>query len=1056
MASFKNRQSSENNQSFPESGYVPESHSYQEKHFQPLMNEPVVEGTQYTEVGVTVTPDPIEATPERHQRSDVVEKSDQPGENDLLKQQIRQSYQGNSDSGTQYSTPDVSSGVSSGSEGTFTGASSAGTAGSAAAATTTATTTVAATATTATVTATISSVAVTAAAAVIIAATVIIPLLEAPQNISFSEIIVTDSSVYYSIYIEDYEEGMDLTVSLHNNFTNRQHTVDSNYVEFTERNLKPNMEYKLTLYGSMATVLKETVVKTQKTSGETGLTVNKAEFDATDGMIHVSAVLSDPNSELSDFKAVLYDDTQNRTAVWSAPIQDFKTDLTLDPGFDPDMKVSGTFALECLREGEPYTLYEREMSVYGLPYFGLAYPMELVDHAITLDCEIIDPEGLRSDYVATLLVEDASGLGSSFELTSEITGKTVTFSHADRIPGTDETYTFIDAHLTVVCTENGERKAVLKEDYSSYVSPAISVNQADMKVEHNTGAQSTSTDLSVKAVIVDKNGEWQNLKAVLSGTDGRGDPQEIVVGLSIDDLKQNNWTFSFPVSDYSMEFSTDITISFVNGNETLLTFTGLSMIPLVETGEASYDSSTRTATVALVNIVDSFGQWFDSDGEWIADSSQNPAIYWGSDPMPGSVVRSGSGYVAEFVLGDSSDSYVNRSLSFIMGNNEATVIFHYYTMSDPRSVSENLDIEYQMIVTGVNSAIEDSNTRITFNGTQLSISQIDHMNEDKIITFVVYETLLNTPGTLVVSIDEGDGYVAICQRDLTFINPVGVSLDYVIDQDLDTGDDVIYGVLRVDTKGLVDSTSPSLVGTNGNERDITGALTPTSGVYEFMFPYDDEPAYLKANILIEGVYYLVTATYTHNYTISNDYVTFNGDSLQGYLDINGPILSNIWVTFTAADKTEEGFDGSGTMNIDSKNFSFSLSEDMINVPGTLTVMDGNQYDYTTLCTIDYTFVYVAPTTLSATFVPGTGTQSQVGTATIVMDMSNVTVTQDDPPYLSDGFGLDSAVYGTYNPQTKQCTFTFEMESTYADGQPHDVRLTIGSAIYPMNVTFTTT
>ena len=100
MASFKNRQSSENNQSFPESGYVPESHSYQEKHFQPLMNEPVVEGTQYTEVGVTVTPDPIEATPERHQRSDVVEKSDQPGENDLLGQQLRQNLQGNSDSGT--------------------------------------------------------------------------------------------------------------------------------------------------------------------------------------------------------------------------------------------------------------------------------------------------------------------------------------------------------------------------------------------------------------------------------------------------------------------------------------------------------------------------------------------------------------------------------------------------------------------------------------------------------------------------------------------------------------------------------------------------------------------------------------------------------------------------------------------------------------------------------------------------------------------------------------------------------------------------------------------
>ena len=274
MASFKHRQPSDTNQSVPETESVPETHSYQEKHFQPTLNEPVVETEQYTEYGATVKPDPTRARSNPTVKSDVTERSDQPGEEDVLaKDRLNRSLQGNSDSGTQYSTPDVGSGVSSGSEGY---AHTYGSVGSTSAAASSATATAAATATaTSTVAAGAASAVVAGAGAVLIAVTLIIPMvLGVPSAIIFEDIVATDSSIYYSIYFEDYEEGMELYVSLHNNFTDRTHTVESESFSFVERDLKPNMEYTLTVYGSMSAVLKEQVIKTKPSTDVPTLTVN--------------------------------------------------------------------------------------------------------------------------------------------------------------------------------------------------------------------------------------------------------------------------------------------------------------------------------------------------------------------------------------------------------------------------------------------------------------------------------------------------------------------------------------------------------------------------------------------------------------------------------------------------------------------------------------------------------------------------------------------------------------------------------------------------------------
>ena len=194
MASYKRRQSSDYNQSVPETEFIPETHAYQEKHYQPTLNQPVSESHAETEYGSTVTPDTVETRAEKNPRSTVIEKSDQPGEFDLASGQVEQNVQGNSDPGTQYSTPDVSSGVSSG-PGGFTAYGG----GAAAVGSTTATTVVAST-----TAASITSVAVTTVGAIVVTATLILPLIMGvPSAIIFDEISVTDTTVYYSIYFED-------------------------------------------------------------------------------------------------------------------------------------------------------------------------------------------------------------------------------------------------------------------------------------------------------------------------------------------------------------------------------------------------------------------------------------------------------------------------------------------------------------------------------------------------------------------------------------------------------------------------------------------------------------------------------------------------------------------------------------------------------------------------------------------------------------------------------------------------------------------------------------
>ena len=446
MSSIKRRQSSDYNQSVQETEFIPETHSYQEKHFQPTLNQPVPESHSETEYGSTVTPDDILTRNDRSPRSTVIESSDQPGEQDLLREQLNQNLQGNSDTSVHYSTPDVSSGVSSG-PGGFTGIETGAAVGS-----TTATVTVAATSTIAS----ISSVAVTTVGAVIVAATIILPLIVGvPSAIVFEEISVTDTTVFYSIYFEDYEEDMELTVSLHNFFTERTHTVEYSSISVMEKGLTPGMEYKITVYGNMGTILEERTVKTTK-SPLYPTAVTFGSMYVTDTTV-ICPIEFEGYSPEMDLTVSLHNSSTVRSQkVDSNPMK------FLEEGLDPEttyyLTVYGPNS-EILNETVVTTAKEPvpELNVTTADF-------STTDGLIHLSASLDDPKGACSDFKA-VFYDETGGKHT------EVRSVPITSFDSDITldPGL-ATDTFIEGSFTVECTIGGANTVMFEKDLTAYGS----------------------------------------------------------------------------------------------------------------------------------------------------------------------------------------------------------------------------------------------------------------------------------------------------------------------------------------------------------------------------------------------------------------------------------------------------------------------------------------------------------------------------------------------------------------------------------------------------------
>ena len=647
MASFKRRQSSDYNQSVPETQPVPETHAYQEKHFQPTLNQPVSENHSETEYGSTVTPDRIENRDDKSPRSTYTESCDQPGEDDLLNQQISQNLQGNSDAGTQYSTPDVSSGVTSGPGGYTT--YDPGTI--AAASSTTAASTVVVSSTVASV----SSVAVATVGTVVIAATLILPLIiGVPSAIIFDEISVTDTTVYYSIYFEDYEEDMDLTVCLHNNFTNRSHTVESESISVFEENLKPNMQYKITVYGSLGTVLEEKTVTTEKSRISPELNVSVAEFNMSDGLIHLSAELDDPKGICSDFKAVFYDETDGKhVAVRTVDIPNFDNEITLDAGLAPDTFVDGKLTVECLADGGNLVLFEKDITAYGVPYFGFVGRPTITDGTAVVQCLIVDPANIRTDYHWMFYTqEDTDYDVSKFTDDGAMTGSSFTVTG---VP----TYTHQSFFIKVSWEEStmGDMRTL---EYKTYDSP-VTVDTSGMWIEDMGGG---SLVLEVPVSVNDPDGVWTELELVL----GDATYSSTYYGqASVISFSRSDTLVTIPITEAGL-YGKTVPLTVRNSISAKLdTFPEIVAGPTMSVGYATMDrheeseggqiSYSAYFTVEINDLVDEFHYLTDESGEW--RSTMMPMLEATDMTPPAgemtaiSVTKTGEGsYIATFYYDD--------------------------------------------------------------------------------------------------------------------------------------------------------------------------------------------------------------------------------------------------------------------------------------------------------------------------------------------------------------------------------------------------------------------
>ena len=605
VASYKRRQSSDYNRSVPETEPIPETHTYQEKHFQPTLNQSVSENHSETEYGPTVTPDRIETRDDKSPRSTFTESSDQPGEDDLLDQQVSQNIQGNSDPGTQYSTPDVSSGVSSG-PGGMSGLES-GTVAAAGSASATATVVASSGV------ASFSSIAVATAGAAIIAVTMILPMIiGVPSAIVFEDISVTDTTVYYTIFFEDYEEDMELTVSLHNNFTNRTHTVESHSISVLEENLKPNMQYKITVYGSMGVVLDERTVTTEKTSEpRPELDVTVAEFNTSDGLIHLSATLDDPEGVCSDFRAVFYDETDGKhVPVRTVDIPDFDNEITMDVGLAADTFVDGTFSVECTVDGEGWILFDKKMTAYGVPYFGFSAQPTITEGSTVVELVIVDPESTRFDYHWMFYTQDDTDTSKSFMDDGALSGSSFTVSG---IP----VYTYQSYFIKVSWEETGGGGDMRTLEFKTYDSP-VTVDIEGMWLEESGGL----FYLEVPVTVNDPDEVWTELQLVL----GDATYSSTYEGkASVVPFTRSDTLVTIPVTDAKL-YGKSLPLTVRNGiSATLDTFPEFVAGPTMSVGFASMNhvSEVIGATtyetrfdVEINDLVDDLHYLTDASGNW--------------------------------------------------------------------------------------------------------------------------------------------------------------------------------------------------------------------------------------------------------------------------------------------------------------------------------------------------------------------------------------------------------------------------------------------------------
>ena len=174
----------------------------------------------------------------------------------------------------------------------------------------------------------------------------------------FVGIEVTDTTVRYTVEVENYDPEYECVVTLTNRFTDRSQTFQSESFSGLEENLKPDMEYTLTLTVDGEVMATSTV--TTEREVETYFYLVSAECTCPeDDLFHFEVDIRDGDGTWSGITATLSDLYGNTSEVSISGPGQYAMEVR-SAGLIGD---TGVLRITCIEDGEERLLYNQEFMI---------------------------------------------------------------------------------------------------------------------------------------------------------------------------------------------------------------------------------------------------------------------------------------------------------------------------------------------------------------------------------------------------------------------------------------------------------------------------------------------------------------------------------------------------------------------------------------------------------------------------------------------------------------------------------------------------------------------
>ena len=175
---------------------------------------------------------------------------------------------------------------------------------------------------------------------------------------SFVTIDASDTTVRYTVELEDYDPELEYSVSLSNRFTERTQTFQSDTFSYKEENLRPDMEYTLTLTAE-GEVLATGTVTTERQAEPHFLLVSYECTCPEDDLFHFEVDIENADGIWTDVTATLTDMMGNSSSVPITGSGQYAIHV-ISAGLNGDLAV---LQITCMEDGEETILYNGQCDI---------------------------------------------------------------------------------------------------------------------------------------------------------------------------------------------------------------------------------------------------------------------------------------------------------------------------------------------------------------------------------------------------------------------------------------------------------------------------------------------------------------------------------------------------------------------------------------------------------------------------------------------------------------------------------------------------------------------